>query len=246
MQQNIYPIEVISSLKAIKTKHDSGIAIELRDLHKAYRTPAGQYPALKGINLQVKQGEFLAVVGKSGAGKTTLVNLISTIDRPTSGEIFIHGSALHEMKDNQKDRWRGKNLGIVFQFFQLLPNLSLVENITITMDFLNSYPIFERRERALQLLDLVGIAEHANKTPAKISGGQQQRVAIARALANDPAILLADEPTGNLDSRTAAEIFDLFAALADQEKTVIVVTHDKEIASWASRVIELHDGQIQR
>jgi len=246
MQQHIYPTEVISSLKAIKTKHDSGIAIELRDLHKAYRTPAGQFPALKGINLQVKQGEFLAVVGKSGAGKTTLVNLISTIDRPTSGEIFIHGSALHTMKDNQKDRWRGKNLGIVFQFFQLLPNLSLVENITITMDFLNSYPIFERRERALQLLELVGIAEHANKTPAKISGGQQQRVAIARAMANDPAILLADEPTGNLDSRTAAEIFDIFAALADQEKTVIVVTHDKEIASWSSRVVELHDGQIQR
>ncbi len=222
----------------------SGALIELRELVKLYKTPAGDFPALKGINLKVGHGEFLAVVGKSGAGKSTLINLITCIDSPTSGEIIVNGSPVHKLNEDQKARWRGENLGVVFQFFQLLPSLNLIENVTIPMDFRNSYPLSERKERALSLLEQVGIAEHAFKTPAKISGGQQQRVAIARALANDPPVIVADEPTGNLDSRTAGEIFDLFAALVEGGKTVLVVTHDKEIARWATRQVTIVDGVI--
>jgi putative ABC transport system ATP-binding protein len=192
----------------------------------------------------VGHGEFLAVVGKSGAGKSTLINLITCIDSPTSGEIIVNGSPVHKLNEDQKARWRGENLGVVFQFFQLLPSLNLIENVTIPMDFRNSYPLSERKERALSLLEQVGIAEHAFKTPAKISGGQQQRVAIARALANDPPVIVADEPTGNLDSRTAGEIFDLFAALVEGGKTVLVVTHDEEITRWATRQVTIVDGVI--
>ena len=218
--------------------------IEVRNLYKNYQTPAGDFPALKGVNLKVERGEFLAVVGKSGAGKSTLVNMITCIDRPSSGDIYFDGEPVHVLGEDQKARWRGRNLGVVFQFFQLLPSLNLIENITLAMDFNNTYSLRERHERALHLLEQVGIAEHAYKVPAKISGGQQQRVAIARALANDPPMVVADEPTGNLDSSTAGEVFDLFDSLVDQGKTLLVVTHDKEIAARATRRIEMSDGEI--
>ncbi len=219
--------------------------VEVRNLVKHYQTPAGDFPALRGINLKVEQGEFLAVVGKSGAGKSTLVNMVSLIDSPTSGEIIVEGAPVQSLSEDQKARWRCHNLGMVFQFFQLLPTLNLIENITIAMDFCNVYSVREQNERALHLLEQVGIADHAYKTPAKISGGQQQRVAIARALANDPPLLIADEPTGNLDSRTAGEIFDLFASLVDAGKSLLVVTHDREITSRASRAVEIADGKIK-
>jgi ABC-type lipoprotein export system ATPase subunit len=218
--------------------------ISLCDLHKDYNTAAGPFPALKGIDLSVDRGEFLTVIGKSGAGKSTMINVISGIDRPTSGEIVIDGAALHTLTEDQVAQWRGENMGVVFQFFQLLPSLNLIENITLAMDFRNTYPLKERKERALYLLEQVGIAEHAYKTPAKISGGQQQRVAIARALANDPQLLLADEPTGNLDSRTADGILDLFEQLVDQGKTLLMVTHDKEITARSTRTVTIADGRI--
>lgn len=218
--------------------------IEVHDLVKNYHTPAGDVPALRGINMYVDSGEFLAVIGKSGAGKSTLINMLTGIDRPTSGEVVVDGVSIQSLSEDQVARWRGKNLGFVFQFFQLLPNLNLIENITIPMDFCNTYPLGERKERALELLDNVGLKEHAYKVPAKISGGQQQRVAIARAMANDPPLIVADEPTGNLDSKTTAEIYDLFSKLVDQGTTFLVVTHDKEIARRASRVIEIADGRL--
>lgn len=218
--------------------------LEVRNLVKRYKTAAGETPALKGINLSIYQGEFIAVIGKSGAGKSTLVNLISGINHPTSGEILFQGQPIHSLSEDEKARWRGKHLGIVFQFFQLLPSLNLIENITIPMDLCHSFPLRKQKERALHLLEQVGIAEHAYKLPAKISGGQQQRVAIARALANDPELIIADEPTGNLDSRTAAEIFELFADLVHHGKTILVVSHDKEIGKYATRIIELVDGEI--
>ena len=189
-------------------------------------------------------GPLVTVVGKSGAGKSTLINIITGIDRPTSGEIVIGGTPVHSLKEDQLARWRGKNLGVVFQFFQLLPNLNLIENISIAMDVCNTYPVREHKKRALELLEQVGIAEHAYKIPSKISGGQQQRVAIARAMANDPPVIVADEPTGNLDERTADEIFDLFEHLVEQGRTLLVVTHDKEIAARATRQVELADGEI--
>jgi putative ABC transport system ATP-binding protein len=170
--------------------------------------------------------------------------MITGIDRPTSGEITIAGTSLHRLKEDQMARWRGKNLGVVFQFFQLLPNLNLIENISIAMDFCSSYPPKEHQKRALELLDHVGIAEHAHKIPSKISGGQQQRVAIARALANDPPLIVADEPTGNLDERTTGEIFDLLESLVVQGRTLLVVTHDEEIAARATRRIEILDGTV--
>lgn len=218
--------------------------LEARNLTKRYKTAAGENPALKGIDLSIWRGEFVAVVGKSGAGKSTLVNLISGINHPTSGEILFQGEPVHTLDEDGKARWRGKHLGIVFQFFQLLPSLNLIENITIPMDLCRAYPLRQQKERALHLLEQVGIAEHAYKLPTKISGGQQQRVAIARALANDPELIVADEPTGNLDSKTAAEIFTLFASLVEHGKTILVVTHDKEIAKYATRIIELADGEI--
>jgi ABC-type lipoprotein export system ATPase subunit len=224
--------------------HQDSSLIEVRNLVKNYKTPAGDFPALKSIQLQVQRGEFLAVIGKSGAGKSTLINMISCIDSPSSGEIVFDGYPVHTMDENEKARWRCQNMGIVFQFFQLLPSLNLIENITIAMDFCNTYPVREHKERALHLLEQVGVAEHAAKTPAKISGGQQQRVALARALANDPAVIIADEPTGNLDSHTAGEIYDLFASLLEHGKTLLVVTHDKEIAHQATRSIEIADGKI--
>jgi putative ABC transport system ATP-binding protein len=235
-------MEVMDKSKSNGRKN--GALIKVRNLVKVYLTPAGGVEALKEINLQVLKGEFLAVFGKSGAGKSTLINLITGIDSPTSGEVIIGGVSVHAMNDDALTRWRGRNLGVVYQFFQLLPSLSLVENITLAMDFCDTYPLAERSSRALQLLEEVGIREHAHKVPSKISGGQQQRVAIARALANDPDVIVADEPTGNLDSQTASDIYDLFFDLVAHGKTVVVVTHDHEIANRASRIVEISDGRI--
>lgn len=219
--------------------------IQLRQVYKSYHTPAGAVPALRGLDLTVDAGEFVAVVGKSGAGKSTLVNLITGIDHPDSGEIVIGGTEVHRLSEDARARWRGQNLGVVFQFFQLLPSIDLIKNVTIPMEFTGVYRPKERRERALFLLELVGLAEHVHKRPSEISGGQQQRVAIARALANDPPILVADEPTGNLDSRTSGEIMDLFALMVERGKTLLIVTHDRSVAERATRQVKIADGCIE-
>jgi putative ABC transport system ATP-binding protein len=222
-----------------------GALIRVQDLRKAYRTPAGDFYALKGVELSVKAGEFLAIVGKSGAGKSTLVNMVTGIDRPTAGEVWVGDKAIQAMSEDQVTSWRGRTVGVVFQFFQLLPMLTCAQNVMMPMDFAGLYRgSRERRERALHLLDRVGIAEHADKLPSAVSGGQRQRVAIARALANDPALLVADEPTGNLDSRTTAAMFELFSSLVDEGKTILLVTHDRDLAARATRRVRIADGKI--
>jgi ABC-type lipoprotein export system ATPase subunit len=218
--------------------------IDLRGVEKAYKTVAGDYLVLQGIDLSFQGGEFISIIGKSGSGKTTLLNMITGIDRPTSGEVWVNGTPLHQLSEGQMARWRGRNLGIVFQFFQLLPTLSILENILLAMDFAGKIPSAERKTRALHLLDLVGLAEHAHKLPLALSGGQQQRVAIARALANDPPIIIADEPTGNLDSKTAESVFELFNQLVAQGKTIIIVTHDSGLAKRTHRTALIADGEI--
>jgi len=218
--------------------------IELRDLRKSYQSPAGPIRALNNINLSLRRGEFVAVMGKSGAGKSTLVNMIAGIDSPDSGEIIIDGVPIHRLNEDERARWRGLNMGIVFQFFQLLPSISLTKNVTIPMEFCNRFTAQERKTRALSLLNQVGILDHANKKPSLISGGQQQRVAVARALANDPTIVVADEPTGNLDSKTACEILDIFSGLSQQGKTILIVTHDKTVAARADRIVSIADGEL--
>jgi ABC-type lipoprotein export system ATPase subunit len=218
--------------------------IDLREVNKSYKTAVGDYPALKNIDLQINAGEFVSIIGKSGSGKSTLLNMITGIDRPTNGEVFVNGTAVHEMGENKMARWRGNNLGIVFQFFQLLPIISVIENIMLPMDFCRTYPMNERRGRAMQLLELVELADHAHKLPTALSGGQQQRVAIARALANDPPIIIADEPTGNLDSKTAESVFALFNDLVAQGKTIIIVTHDSGLAKRTHRTALIADGEI--
>ncbi|MEW5942037.1 MAG: ABC transporter ATP-binding protein, partial [Chloroflexota bacterium] len=218
--------------------------IHLRDVHKYYKTAIGDYHALNSVDLQINAGEFVSVIGKSGSGKSTLLNMITGIDRPTSGEVLVNGTAVHKLKENKMARWRGKNLGIVFQFFQLLPTISVVENIMLPMDFCRTYPMRKRHSRALELLELVDLKDHAFKLPTALSGGQQQRVAIARALANDPPVVIADEPTGNLDSKTADSVFELFHNLVAQGKTIIVVTHDSALAKRAHRTALIADGEI--
>jgi len=218
--------------------------IELRNVVKNYKTTAGDFPALKGIDLDMKAGEFVSVIGKSGSGKSTLLNMITGIDRPSAGEVVVNNTALHTLSENQIALWRGRNLGIVFQFFQLLPTISVIENVMLPMDFCNTYPMRQREKRALDLLELVDLSEHAYKLPTALSGGQQQRVAIARALANDPPIIIADEPTGNLDSKTADHIFQLFNDLVAQGKTIIIVTHDSGLAKRAERTALIADGEI--
>ena len=218
--------------------------IELRQVVKTYETPAGSFTALKGVDLQVDRGEFVAVIGKSGSGKSTLINTITGIDRPTHGEVIIDGVPIHKLDEDGVARWRGQNLGIIFQFFQLLPTLTLIENIMLPMEFGRLYSPKERKERALHLLELVEMADQAYKLPTAVSGGQQQRVAIARSLANDPALLIADEPTGSLDSKTADTIFRLFENLVAEGKTILMVTHDRDLASRVSRVVLIADGEI--
>jgi putative ABC transport system ATP-binding protein len=222
-----------------------GALIRLEDVRKAYKTPAGDFLALKGIDLHVQEGELLAVVGKSGAGKSTLVNMITGIDRPTSGAIRVGTQTIQDMNEDQIATWRGKHVGVVFQFFQLLPMLTCAENVMMPMDFAGLYSgPRERRQRALRLLEQVGIAEHADKVPSAVSGGQRQRVAIARALANDPMLLAADEPTGNLDSKTADAMFQVFESLVAEGKTIVLVTHDRDLAARATRRVHIADGQI--
>ena len=228
------------------TQGDNGqILIDLSQVQKAYQTPAGDFLALKGIDLQVRKGEFVGVVGKSGAGKSTLINMVTGIDRPTSGQVRVGPYAVHEMREDQIASWRGRSVGVILQFFQLLPMLTCVQNVMAPMDFANLYNSpRQRRERALHLLDAVGIAEHADKLPSAVSGGQRQRVAIARALANDPVFLAADEPTGNLDSKTADEVFQVFERLVGEGKTILMVTHDRDLASRVTRVVQISDGAI--
>jgi len=223
---------------------NSGSIIELREVHKYYKTAVGDYHALNSIDLQIDPGEFVSIIGKSGSGKSTLLNMITGIDHPTTGEVFVNGTAVHELNENRMARWRGKNLGIVFQFFQLLPTISVIENIMLPMDFCRTYPMREREKRALDLLEMVELADHAYKLPTALSGGQQQRVAIARALANDPPIVIADEPTGNLDSKTAESVFALFNDLVSKGKTIIIVTHDSGLAKRTHRTALITDGEI--
>ncbi|MCB0192296.1 MAG: cyclic nucleotide-binding domain-containing protein [Anaerolineae bacterium] len=223
---------------------DNNLLIDLRQVVKTYQTPAGSFTALKGVDLQVKPGEFVAVIGKSGSGKSTLINMVTGIDRPTMGEVYVSGAPIHKFNETQNAKWRGRKVGVIFQFFQLLPTLSIIENIMMPMEFCGLYSWNERRERAMHLLDLVGMADQSHKLPAMVSGGQQQRAAIARALANDPDILIADEPTGSLDSKTADTIFELFEDFVAQGKTILMVTHDRDLASRVSRVVLIADGDI--
>lgn len=220
------------------------MAVELSAVRKIYVTGAGEFEALRGVDLQVPPGEFAAVVGKSGSGKSTLINMITGIDRPSEGEVWVAGTPVHTLTENQIAVWRGRTVGVVFQFFQLLPTLTALENVMLPMDFCNVFNSAERPQRALKLLDLVGVGDQADKLPANLSGGQQQRVAIARSLANDPPLLVADEPTGNLDSRTAAAVIDLFSELAQAGKTILMVTHDQDIARRGSRIVTVSEGQI--
>jgi ABC-type lipoprotein export system ATPase subunit len=218
--------------------------IDMRQIVKTYQSAAGSFTALKGVDLQIDRGEFVAIIGKSGSGKSTLINIITGIDRPTSGEVLVGDAAVNTLSEGQMAVWRGKNLGVIFQFFQLLPTLTLAENVMLPMDFCNMYAPRERRDRAMALLAQVEMAHQADKLPSAVSGGQQQRVAIARALANDPPILVADEPTGNLDSKTANAVFQLFENLVQQGKTVLMVTHDSDLAKRVSRAIIVADGEI--
>ncbi len=220
-------------------------AIELSAVRKVYVTGAGEFEALKGIDLRVKTGEFVAVVGKSGSGKSTLINMIAGIDRPTSGEVWVAGTPVHTLTENQIAVWRGRTVGVVFQFFQLLPTLTALENVMIPMDFCNVHDAKERPDRAMELLELVGVGEQADKLPSGLSGGEQQRVAIARSLANDPALLVADEPTGNLDDQTASSVIDLFGDLAGRGKTILMVTHDLDLARRGSRIVTVAAGHIE-
>jgi putative ABC transport system ATP-binding protein len=218
--------------------------IDLRGVIKTYQTAAGGFTALKNIDLQVDPGEFVAVIGKSGSGKSTLINMITGIDRPSSGEVWVNGTGVHRLNEGQLAAWRGRNVGLIFQFFQLLPTLSVIENVLLPMDFCNMYERSERPERAMHLLEQMELGQEAHKTPAALSGGQQQRVAIARALANDPPIVVADEPTGNLDSKTAASVFALFERLVAQGKTILMVTHDRDLAQKVTRTVVISDGEI--
>ena len=220
--------------------------IEVRNLVKRFAVGEGEVTVLKNISFQVKRGEFLSIVGPSGSGKSTLINMFTGIDRPSEGEIEVGGTKIDEMNEGQLAQWRGQNLGLVFQFFQLLPALSLVDNVILPMDFANKFERKERRERAMGLLDTVGLADQALKLPGMVSGGQQQRAAIARALANDPPLIVGDEPTGNLDSASSERMVELFFQLVEEGKTLIMVTHDQAIARRTPRMIEIADGQIIR
>ena len=219
--------------------------VDLRAVVKTYHSSAGTFTALKGVDLQVESGAFVSIIGKSGSGKSTLINVITGIDKPTSGEVFVAHTAVHTLNEEQIAIWRGRSVGVIFQFFQLLPTLTAVENILLAMDYGNHYPRTERPERAMQYLELVGMAEQAHLLPNMLSGGQQQCVAIARALANNPILLTADEPTGNLDSKSTEMVFHLFETLVESGKTILMVTHDNELAVRAQRTIRLVDGGIQ-
>jgi putative ABC transport system ATP-binding protein len=221
-----------------------GYAIQVSDVVKTYPLGGGEVLAVDHLSLDIAQGEFVAVVGRSGSGKTTLLNLLAGIDRPTAGTVHAAGADLGRLSESGLAAWRGHNVGLVFQFFQLLPTLTVAENVMLPMDFAKTIPTGKRRPRALELLDQVGVADQADKLPAALSGGQQQRAAIARALANDPPLLLADEPTGNLDSATAEAVLALFAGLHAEGRTIVVVTHERDIRSIVGREVTLVDGRV--
>ena len=218
--------------------------IDLRSVVKTYETSSKPFTALRDISLQVRAGEFIAVVGKSGSGKTTLLNLLAGIDRPTKGEVLVADTSLGSLSESQLAEWRGRTIGLVFQFFQLLPTLTVAENVMLAMDFAEVIPAAKRRPKALELLERVGIQDQADKLPVTLSGGQQQRAAIARALANDPPILMADEPTGNLDEATRISVLELFAKLNADGRTIIVVTHERDISRYTKRQVTLVDGRV--
>lgn len=218
--------------------------ITLKHVSKNFSVGARELTILNDISLQISPGEFVAIVGPSGSGKSTLLNMIMGVDRPSTGEIIVADQSLNRLSENQLARWRGVHTGIVFQFFQLLPALSLRHNVILPMDFAGKFPPSARTDRAISLLKMMGLADQSDKLPGMVSGGQQQRAAIARALANDPPLIVADEPTGNLDSHSAEAIFDLFSELVEKGKTVLLVTHDHERALQMPRVIEIRDGRI--
>jgi ABC-type lipoprotein export system ATPase subunit len=216
----------------------------MKGVVKTFTNSAGEFTALRGIDLNLHQSEFAAVIGKSGSGKSTLLNMLTGIDHPTSGQILVNGIDIHAMSESKRSLWRGRNLGIVFQFFQLLPMLNLLENVMLPMDYVGMYDIEQRPKKALELLTMVGLGDQAQQLPQAVSRGQQQSAAIARALANDAPILVADEPTGNLDSRSANQIIDLFEKLSGQGKTIIMVTHDSSMTQRTSRTIFISDGEL--
>lgn len=218
--------------------------VDLQRVFKVYHTAAGTFTALKAVDLQVTHGEFISIIGKSGSGKSTLINMITGIDRPSEGEIWVNKTALHALSEEGMAIWRGRDIGVIFQFFQLLPALTAVENILLAMDYSGRFPTQERPDRALHLLELVDMVDKAHALPRTLSGGEQQRVAIARALANDPPVLTADEPTGNLDSKSASTVMALFESLVARNKTILMVTHDNDLAAQAGRTLVLADGEI--
>lgn len=215
----------------------------LRGVDKIYASSAGRFTALKDVNLQIEHGEFVSIIGKSGSGKSTLINVVTGIDRPTAGEVWVNNSPVHQLSEEQIAIWRGRNVGVIFQFFQLLPTLTAVENVMLAMDYGGVYPRRERPERAMHLLEQVEMADYAHRLPLQLSGGQRQSIAIARALANDPPILTADEPTGNLDSRSTEMVLQLFEKLVADCKTILMVTHDNDLAGRAHRTLKLADGK---
>ena len=218
--------------------------IQLQKVVKTFKNAAGEFTVLKGLDLVLRKGEFVAIVGKSGSGKSTLLNMITGIDHPSSGKVMIGGTDIYHMSESARSLWRGRNLGVVFQFFQLLPMLTLLENVMLPMDYVGMYDFYERPKRAMQLLKLVGLGDQANKLPVAVSTGQQQSAAIARALANDPPVICADEPTGNLDTRSADTIIKLFESLVKKGKTIAMVTHDPSLTQRTSRTIIISDGEL--
>lgn len=228
------------------TNSGNNTVVQVKDVVKSFPVGDGKITILKGISFDVKKGEFVMIVGPSGNGKSTLLNMITGIDRPTAGEVVVTGREVHNMDENELAIWRGETVGIIFQFFQMLPSLTLLQNVVLPMNFVGKSNGQESRERAMHLLETVGLAEQAHKLPGMVSGGQQQRAAIARALANDPPLLIGDEPTGNLDTKTAGDVFDLFSRLVDEGKTMLMVTHDKELAKRVPRQVEIVDGEIVR
>ena len=227
------------------TPTENGI-VRLSAVDKTFHVGDSAVRVLKDISFSVQAGEFVSVVGPSGSGKSTLLNMMTGIDAPSTGEVVVTGRAIHAMSENALAAWRGENVGIIFQFFQMLPALNLLQNVILPMDFAAKYPRHERSDRAAKLLRMVGLADQLHKLPNMVSGGQQQRAAIARALANDPPLLVTDEPTGNLDGRTADDVFELFLRLSAQGKTIIMVTHNTELAGRVPRLIEVSDGHIAR
>jgi putative ABC transport system ATP-binding protein len=236
----------VSSRNQKETQNGTNNVVQVKDVVKSFPVGDGEITILKGISFEVKNGEFVMIVGPSGNGKSTLLNMITGIDRPTAGEVVVTGREVHNMDENDLAVWRGETVGIIFQFFQMLPSLTLMQNVVLPMNFVGKTSAQESRERAMHLLEIVGMADQAHKLPGMVSGGQQQRAAIARALANDPPLLIGDEPTGNLDTKTAGDVFDLFSRLVDEGKTMLMVTHDKELAKRVPRQVEIVDGEIVR